>query len=171
MKFEHMQRQGGFSLIEVLVYIAVLVLVSTAVVTTYLSLHTVLVRNEMERELTKAAHGVLERFVRDVRAATAINTLERTLSDELALDQSISTTTEYYVASGRMYVDVNDVAEGPLTPEAVVVDSVVFTAYDHVGGDIESEAVRIALTLSINAKEASTTRTFYTSAVLRGTYE
>ena len=160
----------GFSLVEIIVYIAVLVLVSSAAVVTYLTLDDVLVRQKTERELTTAANVALERIIRDIRDAAIVNTVERTLPNEIALDSATGTTTEFYVSSGQVYADVNNVVLGPLTPSTLVIQGLTFTRY--IGtGEIETELVRVALTAHAGSKAASTTKTFYSSAVLRGSYE
>lgn len=161
----------GFSLVEMLVYIAVLVMISTAVVSTYLSLDSVLARNQTERAVTKAAAAAMEHMLRDIRAASTVNTAERSLPDELAVDRGLSTTTEFYLVDERIYVDVNDQTIGPITPEEVSVSDLTFDHHEHTGTSLETEAVRISFTIAVETKSASTTRTFYSSAVLRDSYE
>jgi len=159
----------GFSLIETLVYIAVTVLVSYAGVTTFLSLNTVLIRNQTERTLGHSANVSLERMVRDIRSAVSVNVGGSTLGTSpgvLALSQGATTTT-FSVSGGNVVVAVNGTNLGPLTSDAVTVQNLTFTRYVAT----TTEMVRVALTLSANSKAASTTRTFYTSAVLRGSYE
>lgn len=159
----------GFSIIEVLVYIAVLVLIAGAVVTTYLSLDIVLLRNQTERELTGAAEITLERMLRDIREAESVNMGVSTLgsSPGVLAVQSAATATRFYLSGNSIAVDVNGVPRGPLTPDSVSVQNLMFRRYQNAG----TEMVRIALTLSATNKAASTTRTYYTSAVLRGSYE
>ena len=162
-------RTQGFSLIEIMVYLSVLVLVAGALVTTFLSLDTVLVRNKTDRALTESARVSLERLVRDTRAAQAVNTGLSVFDDPsgaLALTQG-ATTTRFYVTGESLMLSVNGVELGPLTSSAVVVQSFVVTRY--VAST--TEMVRTALTLSASSKAASSTRTYYSSAVLRGTYE
>lgn len=163
------QTTSGFSLVEILVYIAVLVLVSLAGVLTYLSLSTTLVRYETERAVGHAAQVTLERMVRDIRGATSINSALSTFGSSpgaLAL-VSGATTTEFSLTGGNVRLAVNGVDIGPLTSDDVTVDGLLFTQY--VG--TSTVLVRVALTLSAANEAASTTRTFYESAVLRGSYE
>lgn len=159
----------GFTLVEMLVYMAVLVLIAGALVTTFLSLNTVLLRNATERTLTHAATVSLERMVRDMRSADTVNTGLSTLGTSpgtLALTDG-ATTTRFYISSGRLVVSVNGVELGPLTPEEVTVEDLIFQRY--VGAT--TEMVRASLTLSVSSKAASSTRTYYGSGVLRGSYE
>lgn len=167
--FLHTHTQKGFSLIEVLVYIAVTVLVTLAGVLTYLSLSTTLVRNETERAVSQSAQVTLERMVRDIRGAISINAAQSTFGaspGKLSL-VSGATTTEFALVNGKVELAVNGVSMGPLTSGGVGVDSLFFTRYTGTS----TELVRISLTLSASNKAASTTRTFYEGAVLRGSYE
>jgi Tfp pilus assembly protein PilW len=167
-KFPHTDTHG-FSLVEVMVYLAVTVLVTVVAVGTLLSLNVVLLRNETERALTHEASVALERIVREIRAAEGINaglsTLDASMG-RLALD-SVSTTTVFSVSSGALQLEVNGTSLGALTSSRVTVEDVIFRRYVNS----ETELLRIALTLSVSNKAASSTRTFYTSAVPRGSYE
>lgn len=162
-------RTRGFTLVEVLVYIAVTVLIATAGVSMFLSLDTVLLRNATERALTHSATVSLERIARDIKVSTGVNTAQSTLGASpgvLSLNQA-GTTTVFSVSGGNLIVAVNGTEIGSLTSEGVTVQSLVFTRY---AGTV-TELVRVALTLSVSSKAASSTRTFYTSAVLRDSYE
>jgi len=159
----------GVTLIETLVYIAVMLVLSGALFLTFFSLDTVLVRNKVERELTDSASVSLERMSRAIRSAGSVNTGLSTLGSSpgaLAVQEG-TTTTRFYISGNNLMMSVNGVVLGPLTADGVTVESLVFTRY--VG--VSSEMVRVALTLSSDNPAASSTRTFYTSAVLRGSYE
>jgi type II secretory pathway pseudopilin PulG len=159
----------GFSIIEMLVYIAVLVSVTLAGVLTYLSLSTNLVRYETERAMSHAAQVSLERMVRDIREATSIDLGLSTLGTSPGVLTLVSgaTTTKFSLSSGNVLLSRNGVDIGPLTNDNVTVSQLLFTRYSGTA----TELIRIALTLSASNKAASTTQTFYSSAVLRGTYE
>jgi type II secretory pathway pseudopilin PulG len=159
----------GFSLIEVLVYIAVTVFISTAGVLTYLSLNTVLLRQETERSVNHAALVALEKISRDIRGATTVDTAQSSLGTSpstLVLDAGTS-TTGFAVSGGVLVYTRNGVEVGPLTGTDVTIED--FTVNRYTG--TSTELVRVSLTLSAENKAASTTRTYYTSAVLRGSYE
>lgn len=160
---------AGFSLIEVLVYLAVTVLISFASVQTYLSLDIVLVRNATERAVNHSAMVALERIGRDIKSADSVNTGASTFGTspgELTV-VSGATTTNFSVVGSALILTLNGTVVGPLTSSGVVVQN--FTVNRYVG--TTTDLIRIGLTLSGNSKAASTTRTYYTSAVLRGTYD
>lgn len=165
----HPHNNNGFSIVETMVYLSVLVLVTGVIVTTFLSLDTVLVRNKTDREMTQSATVALERIVRTVHDATSVTAGQSafgTSTGALALS-STGTTTRFYIASSTLMMSENGVTVGPLTSESVPVQSFVVTHYT----GSSTEMVRVALTLKAQSKAASSTRTFYTGAVLRGTYD
>lgn len=169
MKHMTSKRNYGFSLIEIMVYLAVTVTLAGALVTVFLSLNTAIARNTTERALTEGVSVGLEQISRAMREADSVNTGLSSLntpSGALALVNG-TTTTRFYLTGDVLMMSVNGTEVGPLTGEAVTVQEMTFFQYI---GD-ETELVRAALTLSAVGKASSSTRTFYTSGVLRGSYE
>lgn len=159
----------GFSLVEILVYIALLIVLLNVAITTLLSLDTVLARNQAERALNNSATITFEKIVRDIRVASSVDSGLSTLGTSpgaLVLNQG-ATTTSFYIATGTVAVSVNGVEKGPLTTNSITIDSLIFTSYSGTNSDL----VRIQMTLSVNTQAASSTRTYYTSAVLRSSYD
>jgi hypothetical protein len=111
----------------------------------------------------------LERIGSEVRSGLSLNTAQSTFGSspgELTIGYA-TTTSNFSVSGGKLVFTQNGVVIGPLTSEDVVVESFIV---DRFMGTT-TELVRVSLTLSGNSKAASTTRTYYTSAVLRGTYD
>ena len=159
----------GFSLVEMMVYLAIMLLLAGALITTFFSLGTVLERNATERALTRGAQVSFERISRIIRSADTVNLGLSTLGTSmgtLALNES-ATTTRFYISGGNLVIEVNGVEHGPLTCDSITVQNVVFNRY--VGST--TEMVRVALTLSAVGRSSSSTQTFYSSAILRGSYE
>ncbi|HEX4799200.1 MAG TPA: type II secretion system protein [Candidatus Paceibacterota bacterium] len=163
------RQQRGFTLIEMLVYIAVFVLISSALVVTFLSFNTTFVRNQTERALTQEARVALDTVIAAVKHADTVDGAQSLLnvSPGILELESGATTTRFYISSGALVYAINGTEIGPLTSNAIVVESVVFQRY--VG--TTTDMIRMALTLHAESKVASSTRTFYTSAIMRGTYE
>lgn len=159
----------AFSLVEVLIYVAVTTMISLAGVLTYLSLDSALVRHATERGVNHAAQVALERISRELHSASTVDSLSSVLGvspSVLVLDAG-ATTTIFSVTGSTLMLTQNGVVLGPLTGNDVIVQD--FTVHRYVG--TSTEMVRVSLTLSAETKAASTTRTYYTSAVLRGSYE
>jgi hypothetical protein len=111
----------------------------------------------------------LERIGYEIRQATSVNTLQSTFgtpTSTLTLVRGATSTT-FDVSGDALTLTENGVTIGPLTGGAVSVDA--FTVYRYVG--TTTDLIRVALTLHGESKAASTTRTYYTSAVIRGSYD
>lgn len=161
----------GFTLIEILVYLAVFVLIATALVVTFLSFNTTFVRNQTERALTQEARLALDTISLSIRDAGMLNTAQSILNTSPGVLElkSGATTTRFYKSSssGALVYAINGSEVGPLTSDAVTVKRLTF--HHFVGST--TDLVRVELTLHAENKAASSTRTFYTSAIMRGTYE
>lgn len=161
--------QNGFSLIEILVYIAILVIVSGGALTMLFSLTDQINTGRAERIVRSSAEVTLERMLGDIRAADTIDTFYSTLETSpgalTLLDGA--TTTDYAVVGGVIEVTEDGSVVGPLTDDRVTVDSLIFYHYDNTF----TEMVRTVLTLSATVGDATVTRTFEAAAVLRGSYE
>lgn len=157
------------SAIDTIVYAAVLVILTSAAVTAVISLNTVFERNKSERVLMNAGALVIERFTRDARDAGSVNVPLSALaaSSSVLVLENGATTTTYSVVGGTIMLDVEGVSYGALTPSDVVVRNFSVVRYSGT----KSEAVRLTLDLGIRDRFASTTETFYSTAVLRGSYE
>lgn len=170
MRYFSSTHKKGFTLIEMLVYLAILILATTTVVMAFLSLRTLFERNKSERKLSDAATLILERFVREARSAKSATVLA---SDAVDFDLS-PTTTRFYLAGTdiKMRTSVGGTAlfDEALDSPSVVVSSLRFTKYS-ITGTATSTAVHIDLGLVVPGVYASTTKLFQTTAVLRGSYE
>jgi len=159
----------GFSLVEMLVYVAVLMLVSTGSITLLLTLADNVERQQANQLVTRSAHSALERMLKDIRAANTVDTFYSTLetSPGVLVLTAGATTTEYSLTGGQIVLGVNGTTVGPLTEERVSVDGVSFYRYDNT----ITELVRVELTLSATIGESTVTETFNAAATLRGSYE
>lgn len=163
------QRNRGFTLIEVLVYLAVLVTVSVVVVVTFISLKDVFERNRVDRAMGSAAYAILDRVIHEAQAGTSIDVLASTLNATssmlVILDEA--TTTTFAMSGGVVGVTKNGVDEGPLNPSEISVTMFRASRF----ANAFSEGVRVELWLSSSSTVASTTKKFYGVGVLRGSYE
>jgi prepilin-type N-terminal cleavage/methylation domain-containing protein len=162
-RFRDIKTQKGFTLIEMLIYIALLTLISSALVTTFLSLNTTLVRNHTERVLTQEARVALEHMLYSIRRAD--NVVDATGSN-LELN-GVFGTTRYYLSGNVLTVEDTSGNQSSLTSDAVTIENLNFT---HYIGD-STDLVRVELTLSAESKASSSTRMYSISSVLRGSYE
>jgi len=160
---------AGFALVEMLVYIALLTIISTSSIALLFSLDDMFAENRANQLVTRGGTIAMERMLYDIRSADIVDTFNSTLQSTpgvLTLTRG-TTTTEFSKVNGAVNVEVNNVTVGPLTNSSVSVDELRFFMYSN----LVTEAVRIKLTLSVTVGETTVTETFYGGTVLRGSYE
>lgn len=165
--------QRGFSLIELLVYLAVFAIALILIVGTALGLSRayggVANLSRIERDGT----AVLERLMREARGAKSTDTSASILGvnpSKLILnttdDADAARTVEFFVSGFALHIKENGADTGTLTGSKVAVSS--FVARRIVTG--RSEAVKIELSLQSGVGTASTTKKFYATTILRNSY-
>jgi len=167
-----MEQRRGFSIIEVLVYVAILATASVLIVSSIVQLTQLYGKGRAERRLVLAAENAFERITRELRLAQSIDTASPyTLPGsriKLNTFQSYTdftpTTRTIDLDSGYAVLD-NNLAK-ILTPIGVAVTNLTFTQL--TGG--ASDAVRVQMTLTTSGGPFQPTRTFFTTVVLRGSY-
>lgn len=158
----------GFSLVETLLYAALVASVFALVVGVFLGLSRSLAGLSVARDLASSASASLERIVRDARAASSLSP-ESVLGanpSRVVLLSPDGARTEFFVEDGALRVAADGVDLGPLTGSAVSVDS--FTASFHEAGG--GRLLTVRLTLTARRGSAEKTASFAASAVLRGGY-
>lgn len=164
----------GFTLIEALVYIALLTVMFLGVVKTLTLLSTSYRKVEAVRSLETSAIISMDRILRVTKDATSIDTAQSSFnvsSGVLALNgldaNSTPVSISFSLSGGRIMLAENGVNLGPLTTGDTNVTSLIFRQYSTT----TSSAVKVEMIMT-NASSApfSTTRNFYGTAVLRGSY-
>ena len=169
MNFLSLQKSNkGFTLIEMLVYMALLILISTAAVASLISMSDMFQQQKAQQLVTRNATVVLERFLSDMRVADAVDYFDSTLTIHPGKIAFIygATTTSYSMVGGVIETDV-DGSVSALTDSSVTVDQLRFYVHDNT----VTELARIVMTLSATAGTITHTETFSVGAVLRGSYE
>jgi hypothetical protein len=163
----------GSSVVEAVIYIFIFSLLSLAVVNALQSVTRSYRLIQASFALESVGHTALERIARDARDSTSIDTAVSTFGTSpgnLVLNGTDSSgndqTIEFYVLNGAIRVKENNVDIGPLTSSKATVTSLIFTSI--ITGN--SQAVRIEVTAESGQGETYKSRTFRTTAVLRGSY-
>ena len=163
----------GFSLIEVLIYIALLVTLTTITVSSVLSLAGNFQELRVMRTIQHAALSSLERISVEIRAASSVGVASSTLDAHpgaLTLNQSVggggTDVVDLYLDNGVLQMKRNTVLVGALTPQNVRVTNLVFRRIDNV----LSEGVRVELRIRATSGRATREEDFYTFLILRGAY-
>lgn len=171
-----MKVSQGFSIIEVLIYIALLAGMCVAIVNTTLvlgrSLYTVRALNGLQT----SALNSMERLTREIRGAKRVDdavgeSVFETSPGRLwveGTDASGNPTRVEFALSGNALTMVRGgIALGSLMTDTVEVTNLVF----HEMKLGTSTAVRVEMTLQSVAGKAVETATFSTTVVARGSYE
>lgn len=155
----------GFSLLESLVYIAILsvmtVLIINVLVTTARSYSTL----KLARSINNSAITSLERMNREIKSANDVSVGESTFNThpgKLKINIG-SETREFYIDNGVLKIKEDGVDKGALTRDGISVDNLVFRNLNNGG----VKAIRIEMTLSGAYRNTTNTKKFYSFAVLR----
>ena len=159
----------GYSLVEMIIYVAILSVISLLAINTILSFgpsyHSLLAYRLAENS------GILsmERMSREIRAATSVDTINSTLGSSpgvltiVATANSISTTTKFYIQNNILKVDVNGSYSGPLSLSNTSVSNLVFTLLLNT----KTTAVKIDMTLQATSSPVTKTKTYHSTIVLK----
>lgn len=165
---------GGFTLIEVMVYIVLFAILAIAVMQVLLVLSRSFAHARDIRGLTAASLASFERLTREIELADTVVTAESTfgvspgvLTVRYTDPNNVVRTEKFYRgADGDLMIQENGGTAYPLTSSDIDVSSLVFYEITNAS----SSAIKIELTLE-KALATSTRAQYYTTSVLRGTYE
>lgn len=167
--FQKKSSRKGFSLIEMLVYLALLALILVALVNMILSMNKAYGYLKYSRHLQTSGVDALDRMVRDIRNAQSVNTGESTLDASpgvLTLNTTTSTssaqTLKFYISGGALHINQDGGDLGLLTLPDTTVTNLIFRK---MSTGI-SEAVKIEMTITAGTH----TGNFYSTAILRDSY-
>lgn len=158
---------AGFSLVEMLVYLAIFMVVATASVTFLISLDDFIDQYRIETALYRSGTNVMEQIVLGLRQADQVDLLNTTLHDptlgRLTVESGASTTA-FTRNVDALELTVDGVPLGTLLTDGVVVDG--FTVYHYPV--TQGELVRVKLELTATIDSVSKSITVYGGAVVRG---
>ena len=169
-------RKKGLSLIEIILYVALLGLLLVAVVNLTLTITTVYAKARVVRAVNQQAVAGMERMVRSIQLAYRVDTSQSILSihpgrlviDTIITPTSIATTSRRFLLSGNTLALEEGVAPAVALTNGVQITNLVFHNIDT--GSSGRKAVRIEMTASAGQGKLQTAQTFYGTAVLRGSY-
>lgn len=174
-KFGFMISRKGFTLIELLVYVALLATVSLVVVNSVLILNRTLASFRLERRLTTSAEVVMGRITRELHLADALYASSTlwispgvlSLASRESEEDATSKDVMIYTVNGALLLRRATGSPAVLTGDGVAVTNLVFK---QITNGTVSTGVKVELTLNAFVGSASTTKNYYTTVVLRGSY-
>lgn len=165
-------RRRGFTLVEILVYIAILAILSVAVVNTLLLVSASLAEIRVTRTLNATAALAMERMIRQIRDAKSVNIGASTFDLSPGVlsftgSESPALTHRLALAGSTLELESGSNPAVALTPPGVLVTNLVFRL---ITASTTSQAVKVELSLAASTGRATTTQNFYGTAVLRNSY-
>jgi type II secretory pathway pseudopilin PulG len=170
-----MIKRRGYTLVELLVYIALFSVVSIVVILSVGKLVQVYGRVRIERRVSLAAETAMERIAREVRTARFLDTatgstlVVRACTDPSDAACASSVVRTFALASNA--ISFTDSINGTftLTPADVRVTQLSFVADPMVSG-VRSRAVHITMKIESGTSNYLVQRSFQSFVILRGSY-
>ena len=170
---KHGFKNRGLTLVEMIVYIAVLILLTTAIVNSIVSLSLTYRQFKVAKRVGQSAMLAMERISREIRNADSVDTAQSLLDAHPGALQLNATTpggtariVKFYLEDGTLKVSENGVAQGPLISSRASTTNLVFRLIPTPN----SEAVKIEMTITATSSSYSKTEKFYDTIILRGSY-
>lgn len=163
----------GFTLIEMLVYIAIFTVLSILAIQAMFLVTRAFTDLRVSRDLNSSGSALFERMSRDIRGAYDVDEMQSTLGSSpgrLTLDTkdslSANTTVEFYVEGGVVKIKEGGAEQGTIMTTTTSIDNFVVRKISGTNTD----AVKVEATITASRGGITKTRNFYTTATLRGTY-
>ena len=166
----HFKTKQGYSLVEMVLYVSILSVFFIIIVNSLLSFTKPYREILALRVVERSGLDSMERIVREVRAATTVDTANSTLSSSpgvlslVSTYNNISTTTKFYISNNVLNVDVNGVYQGPLSAGSTSITNLTFY---HLTNGVSS-AIKINMTIEAVVGNVTKTKKYSTTVVLRG---
>lgn len=159
----------GFTIIEVLVYVAILGIVSVAIIASSMVVNSSFNKTRVTRNLLESGNNGMERITREIRQANSIDIASSTFGSNpgvLTLNGKDSggsaRIVKFSVLSGSLNIYENNSLLDDLLNQNVTATNLIFRRISTGAG----EAVKIELTLN----NGTISEKFYDTVILRGGY-
>ena len=163
----------GFTLVETVVCIFILVLLAVLVIDLLLNMTRSLYHFQANRRVAHTAEVVLGRLDREIKKAKSVDVFSSVIGSQpgkLVLntkdESGNDTTIQFYLSGGALMVKEGNNTPATSTDATVAVSQLIFRTV----GTSASEAVKIELILVDQGIANMAAVNFYRTAVLRGSY-
>ncbi len=167
-----MKQNRGFTLIETLIYLSLLIVLGAIVINSVFSLFSSYSKIRLTQDMETTAIQVLDKMTRDIHDASGIVDAQSSfgvpssyVSLSIPTGGGGSNTAKYYVAGGKIKFDKNSEYLGDLSLSSVTVNNFDI---DYVNGT-STKALKIELQLQAAVRNSTETlyKTFRTTVQLR----
>jgi hypothetical protein len=156
----------GYSFLEVMVYTSILAAIFSVCVASVLSIYGGLNKIKTQERLSNNGEFFLEKIVRDIRSATSTNTLISVFGTNPGVLQIGS--VKYSLSSYIIQRQEGLASPENITSNDVKVTNLVFFRDFSQSSKVNSEIVKVELTLDAGSGKFQKSKKFFTSGVLRG---
>ena len=169
----NIQKKNGYSIVEILVYLAIFTTMSVIVINYFIVVLGSFHVTRTNRDLLESGAISMERIAREIRQADSVDVANSTLSSSPGVLQLNSTNSsgtpmiiKFSVTNGALNLYENGSLIGNLLGQNVAVTTLMFRRVTTTNG----EAVKIELTLQDTESDNNQSENFYNTIILRGGY-
>lgn len=165
------QKQKGFSIVEIIIYLAIFTMVSILVINSFITVTKSFEITRTNRDLLESGINSMERLSREIRQANSIDlansnlaggVLQLNSTDDLSNPLTIKFIKESFLLN--LYQD--SLLSGNLLGQNIEIDSLVFRRIVTT----EGEAIKIEMTIHDSNSDINKSVNFYNTIILRGGY-
>ena len=158
--------KGGYTLVEILFYIALFSVLTLAIIDSFVTMTKAFKEISIQSDLVQSSLAV-ERMSREIRQAYGINSITTSDLKLNSKDEADNNKTVRFVLSGtNIQLYENDVLTGNLNTPNIQVVNLSFTQITTVNGN----AIKISLSVKSGRDMTNRVENFYNTVLLRGDY-
>ncbi len=143
----------GFSLLELILYIAILSTMSVILTASFLALTQGRTRSESHTNVNSNLRFAMDKMTQDITSATSITT--PALGTSASLTLIASSTIVYSVVSGVLERSVDGGVGEAVTETVVSVDAPVFTRTDNYNPVLQATTTALQITMTVRSRSTS----------------
>lgn len=161
--------KGGYSLIEIIMYLAILAGITIVIVNILTQISSSRTRLTAAQRVATSAGLSLDRMAREIHTATGVSTTTSVLGTSPGrlvlngLESGSPYTIEFSLSGNTLNIIRNGVTTGPLTEAGTSVTELIFR---HSASSTD-QAISIEMTIQSGTSTSYRSEKFYTTAVLR----
>jgi len=148
------KKSSGFTLLELLIYIAILAIITLVIANAFIILNRSRGQVEAKNEVSSNLRFALEKTKRDIVTAKSLVTpaVKNTASSTLELTIA-SDTIKYFASSSLLFRQTNTNAPEQITTAKVKIDSINFKRLENYNAVLKKKrvSVEISFTISYNS--------------------
>jgi Tfp pilus assembly protein FimT len=156
------QGKNGYSLVEILVYLAIFTALSILVINSFMSVLSTFSVTNMNRKILESGSTSMDRITREIRQAKLAD-----VGTAGTLVLTGDTTTKIAKENGSLNFYKNNVLQGNLLGQKLSVTNLSFSQITTA----KSMAVKIIMTLQYSDGKNIKSENFYDTIILRGGYK